>query len=208
MKKRTKRKFVCVSPNIGEKYGKLTVKNIFPMNGRGELSGKLLAECICDCGNNKITRVAYLKSGHTRSCGCLTKERKFDFEKLNANNPKHINKMQDPKLGSAMTVYKASYSDENISFEEFLKLSQLDCAYCGKPPSNRINPYANNEKYSIERRKNGWFIYNGLDKIDNDKGHSIDNVVPCCINCNRAKCKRGREEFLEWVKRVYDRCCS
>ena len=28
----------------------------------------------------------------------------------------------------------------------------------------------------------------GLDRIDNSRGYSVDNVVPCCGNCNRIKC--------------------
>lgn len=30
--------------------------------------------CKCDCGNEAIVRGNYLRSGHTKSCGCLAKE--------------------------------------------------------------------------------------------------------------------------------------
>ena len=32
-------------------------------------------ECVCDCGNTKIASGARLRSGHTKSCGCLSREK-------------------------------------------------------------------------------------------------------------------------------------
>lgn len=38
-----------------------------------------------------------------------------------------------------------------------------------------------------------WFLHSlplfgaGLDRIDNSKGYSIDNVLPCCTDCNRIR---------------------
>lgn len=55
----------------GEKFGLLTVID------KGEPyikpSGKKISTwiCKCDCGNQIIVRTEYLRSGHTRSCGCL-----------------------------------------------------------------------------------------------------------------------------------------
>ena len=55
---------------IGQKFGRLTV--IGP--AEPSLSGKPRWKCRCDCG--KITRpyTQDLRSGHTKSCGCLQKE--------------------------------------------------------------------------------------------------------------------------------------
>jgi len=36
------------------------------------------------------------------------------------------------------------------------------------------------------------------------KGYTIDNVVPCCTACNRAKWARTVEEFLGWIVQVYE----
>jgi hypothetical protein len=27
----------------------------------------------------------------------------------------------------------------------------------------------------------------GCDRLDNDKGHTKDNVVPCCVSCNTVR---------------------
>lgn len=36
---------------------------------------KVVWECLCDCGNTSFVTTRELKSGHTKSCGCLKKER-------------------------------------------------------------------------------------------------------------------------------------
>lgn len=39
----------------------------------------------------------------------------------------------------------------------------------------------------------------GCDRIDNDKSHTEDNVVPCCGECNK---KRGTMEYNEFVNKM------
>ena len=52
-----------------EKYGKLTVVSDAYKNPKG-----WLVKCVCDCGKTKEAYLYKLKSGHTKSCGCLRKE--------------------------------------------------------------------------------------------------------------------------------------
>ena len=37
----------------------------------------------------------------------------------------------------------------------------------------------------------------GCDRIDNDKPHTMDNVVPCCEKCNK---KRGKKTYEDFIK--------
>jgi hypothetical protein len=50
-----------------EKYNKLTVLGYC---GKDKF-GKKKVECVCDCGNKYIGVLSAIKSGNTKSCGCL-----------------------------------------------------------------------------------------------------------------------------------------
>jgi len=42
----------------------------------------------------------------------------------------------------------------------------------------------------------------GVDRVDNTKGYTKENCVPCCKICNRLKSDLTKEEFEEYQKRV------
>ena len=42
----------------------------------------------------------------------------------------------------------------------------------------------------------------GLDRIDNSKPHTIDNVVPCCTAHNRQRGRKSFEEFCELIQKM------
>lgn len=54
----------------GKKFNKLTVLGLGERNSCGQLQW----ECRCDCGNIVFATTTYLKSGHTKSCGCLNRK--------------------------------------------------------------------------------------------------------------------------------------
>lgn len=64
-----------------------------------------------------------------------------------------------------------------------------------------------NSKNTTERKAEGTFVYNGLDRIDNALGHSVENVVTCCWRCNKAKGEMSQREFLNWIATVYTLHC-
>uniref|UniRef100_A0A6M3JM96 Putative HNH endonuclease n=1 Tax=viral metagenome TaxID=1070528 RepID=A0A6M3JM96_9ZZZZ len=57
------------TPMIGFKFGRLTV-----LEDSGKKRGEFTYKCLCDCGNIKIITGASLRSGNSKSCGCLKKE--------------------------------------------------------------------------------------------------------------------------------------
>jgi len=66
---------------IGEKFGRLTVIGKIKAGDTKDYKTRYI--CVCDCNNKNIIKVpSYkLKSGHTKSCGCLAKERIIKFNK-------------------------------------------------------------------------------------------------------------------------------
>lgn len=71
----------------------------------------------------------------------------------------------------------------NIDFDFFCELSLKPCYYCGVSGSSKLN-------------YNGFDLhYNGLDRIDNSKGYTSQNIRTCCKFCNAL---RGRIPAKVW----------
>lgn len=77
-----------------------------------------------------------------------------------------------------------------ITHEQCADIMQGDCFYCGSTPNNtRSDP-------SYKGKTNTEYLYNGIDRIDNNIGYELSNIVPCCFYCNRAK---GEISVSEWL---------
>lgn len=61
-----------MTPRIGRVFGRLTVKAFIGGNYRHDGSKRYL--CTCSCGNTKDVSWNSLRSGSTKSCGCLAAE--------------------------------------------------------------------------------------------------------------------------------------
>jgi len=197
-------KHVPSEKSIGQKFGKLLVIEILQTTD-GAKHKK--ARCICDCGNEKIVTVNRLRTGNTISCGCARKELCAKISKISVEKGIISGRIKTPEMATAKIVYCNRYIDGNLTFEQFLELSQQNCFYCGKEPSNTTNYYSYksaNNRYSKERQLLGNFTYNGLDRIDSNKLHNLDNVVPCCLPCNKAKLDRNINDFIKWIDVTYD----
>lgn len=81
----------------------------------------------------------------------------------------------------------------DITKEEFRVLTQLNCFYCNKSP----------ESVAQRRNANGCYRYNGLDRLDSSKGYVLDNIVPCCKDCNIAKRDIDVVDFLAMIERIH-----
>ena len=87
------------------------------------------------------------------------------------------------------------FIEVTLTFDEWKGLTFSDCHYCGQPPSN----FKRIVRAVIESRI---FHYGGIDRMDNDRGYHRDNVVPCCIKCNRLKGKRHYSEFVSHTRKM------
>ncbi len=163
-----------------QRFGKLVVVNrVDNKNGRAAFL------CKCDCGEFREVPSKNLKNGDARSCGCS--RRKYH-----------------PSESSAKLVYRAKYSDGDLSFEDFMKLSALNCHYCNLPPSNNRNMFLTTKTNTEFSLTNGNFNYNGLDRIDSNFPHNFNNLVPACSMCNKAKSDMAVEEFKKFIFKSYN----
>jgi hypothetical protein len=80
--------------------------------------------------------------------------------------------------------------ENRITIDDYARTSRERCLYCGSPPTNRTK----------------WpgtvILYNGVDRIDNAKPYTVDNIAACCKLCNAMKSGLPTKKFLEHVHRI------
>jgi hypothetical protein len=183
-----------VSLKPGQKFNRLTIISY---------QGNSRWLCQCDCGQTAIVGTRHLKSGNTKSCGCLKSEVNSEPTKLRKFTSS--NKKFEPHITTARRRWKSClYQDRecNLTFEQWFQLVQQNCFYCGIEPFNRYNYFEKKKNASREARDNGYFTSHGLDRIDSSKPHTLDNVVPCCFPCNGVKSNRPLQDFYQHVNKM------
>jgi hypothetical protein len=92
----------------------------------------------------------------------------------------------------------AKWSDQTveIAYEQFLSLiSKSVCHYCHAPVTRtKFNPAGTKRNGGTRKAHNAYY----LDRKDNAKGYTIDNLVTCCTRCNYAK--GDRFTYEEWFE--------
>ena len=120
------------------------------------------------------------KNKHARTVKDYHKNKEKRKDKL-----KKIKKEYDISLNGKYNSYKNSANSRSLIFnltrEDFNLYWQESCWYCKR------------EILTI-----------GLDRVDNSKGYTLDNIVSCCESCNRAKLAQTVEEFLLMCKLIYE----
>jgi len=163
----------------GNRYGKIKVVKF---GGRNK-HGQVLWECACDCGNVSYPTGCRLRRGLVKSCGCTVRKPRL---------PKG-----QPAFNRAFDGMKRSAKKRNhewkLTKEQVIELVDKDCFYCGAPPSNIAKPPGNSK---------GTYAYNGIDRVDNNKGYLITNVVTSCFFCNRAKQDKSVPDFFNWIRQI------
>lgn len=167
----------------GQKFGRLTV-----IRHHSREKGY---ECKCDCGNTTIARTWALKTGRHESCGCLMREKVAARTRLPDNLTQKNNLYRKYKAAAKRRGYEFT-----LSKKEFINLIEQNCAYCGTSPCTTEKSYI--YKYNHED-----YYYNGVDRIDNSIGYTSSNCTTACKFCNNSKNTLSKNEFLEYIKKIY-----
>lgn len=75
----------------------------------------------------------------------------------------------------------------DLTSEQFAKIIQQPCVY--HPEHTRSEIAYRGKKY----------LRVGLDRLNNDEGYVIGNVLPACSDCNVARMDKTFDEFLSWL---------
>jgi hypothetical protein len=166
----------------GKRFGRLIANYDTKKRNHGK-TGNAIWNCTCNCGK-EVEVVSYsLINGDTQSCGCYHKEKVSLQEKESL-----INRLLYQYKRNA----KTRCLEFSLSKEQFVQLVSSDCTYCGTKP-NTLFTYS----HCI-----GKLVYNGIDRINNNIGYTINNSKPCCKKCNFIKRRMTMEEFQKKIKNI------
>ncbi len=173
------------------RFGRLVV-----ISDTGKIKhGKVIWNCICDCGKNHTVMSSYLLNGTTSSCGCKGRREFLDGMK---EDIKYEKKAGESGFRSLLSNYKKDANAKNKPFEipeeEFIKIVKENCYICGKNPAQKISSGSSRS----------CFTYNGIDRIDNTVGYKKDNCNSCCRRCNIAKKDMSLNEFKDFITKAYE----
>lgn len=105
--------------------------------------------------------------------------RKANVVTIRKNARKYASKfrLENPEL-VAYRAYRVEAKRRSLDFKldygQFKNFFGQPCHYCGLVNTK-----------------------NGLDRVDNDLGYILENVVSCCIQCNRMKMDYTVDEFIQ-----------
>jgi hypothetical protein len=163
---------------IGRRFGRLLITEFAYQS-----DFKHFWTCKCDCGNTIICHTGSLTKAQGKgrtSCGCAPR-----------NNPPTV----ETQIKRVFYNYCKNAKLRNLEFaltiEDFYALSQKPCYYCGTEKSNCSSTT------SVK------FLYNGLDRVDNSIGYTLDNCVSCCRQCNCSKLAYSEQQFRDWIGTAY-----
>lgn len=172
---------------VGSRFGRWTV--VAPVAQRSR-NGNAKSLCICDCGTQSIVINGSLRRGTSSSCGCYARERTSLCwgKRLPFGEAARREILRSLKRNAHARNKPFAISDEYIN-----ELFNGPCHWCGR--------YAVNE-FSRRNGKTGSFRYNGIDRLDNNHGYIIGNVVSCCGPCNIAKHDMSAADFVTMCKLI------
>lgn len=167
----------------GKRFGDITVierSDTYRAAGRKHF----LYRCLCHvCGNEFLSDIGKIHRGI--SCGCVPQGARLP------RGESGFNRLWDEYVRGA----KNRKIDWQLSRDEFRSLVTQPCHYCGKPPSSTKSNNTRPTKWSQ-------FLYNGIDRIENEVGYIVENTVPCCSECNFAKATMSYQSFIEMAIRI------
>lgn len=129
----------------------------------------------CDCGIMKAIRPnkVFKKTNPTKTCGCW---------RTGNNALKKL--IRSYKKGARIRGL-----EWNLSEDDFLKITSEICFYCKSIPEKKI-------KSTYDE-----FTYNGIDRKNNKIGYILENCLPCCTLCNKAKRDLDYDLFISWINK-------
>lgn len=158
--------------------------------------------CECVCGTVKSIRASSISQGRTLSCGCYMREQ----QRKPRAAQKRRKSARERGIEEVWFAYKKQARDRQLDWEldkqTFKSFLFAPCLYCGTVGSNQFS----RTRVKRTHRYTARLRYNGIDRLDSDRGYTDTNCVTSCSTCNYAKGTRSYDEFVNWLARASAYC--
>lgn len=144
--------------------------------------------CLCDCGKQINVLGCSLKSGATRSCGCLSRESLW----------KGFGEISGTYWGRCKSGAKNRGIPFNLNIEDAWEKFLSQDRKCSL--SGRLLVF--NPQYCNPRSKEKEWQTASLDRIDSLKGYEINNIQWVHTYVNYMKCDIDQDEFIQFCKEI------
>lgn len=172
---------------VGKKYSNLLVLEMIKT-----APGKdTMCKCICDCGNEIIANSFDIRSGHTKSCGCLKHQPSKRIEDLSTSKFGLLKPlyMLDSKNKKTLWMCKCDCGNEVIAYASNLKNGHAKSCGCLKLKAKGMS------------NKRIYTIYKGMLRRcynTNDRGYKNYGAKGVII-CDQWLGEDGLYNFIEWA---------
>jgi hypothetical protein len=174
---------------VGLRFGKLSV-----IAATESEKNRARWVCQCDCGNKCVATGKTLREGKKQSCGCIKRAQSQEWIKT-------LCKRNELSFGEAScnhlySIYRLNAKKRNfeytITIDDFRTLTSKECYYCGELPQYAHDGVTCSTPY----------VYNGIDRVDNLIGYTLENCVTCCRICNWMKRTQSQSDFIEKCAKI------
>lgn len=119
---------MAVINEVGNVYGYLTVIE----RAENSKDGQARWKCKCKCGNETIVLGKHLRSGNTKSCGCLRKEKPGMRKNLTGQRFGRLLVLGEPQIGNKSgTIWKCLCDCGTICYKTSAHLVHGNTTSCG-----------------------------------------------------------------------------
>lgn len=130
---------------------------------------------LCKCGKMKTFSKNLLSKGGVK-CSCINFRDNI------------LNKIELVLFKKYIYNAKKRNYQFLLNQSQFKKLIYQNCHFCGTEPKQEFKEIK----------------YNGIDRLEPNKGYIETNVFTCCFRCNRAKSNMSFPEFDRWMEKLVE----
>ena len=138
----------------------------------------------CKCGEEEVVTADLLYRELKNACRKCSRERVKVLNTVPGQGAVWNRIVRNYRKGALVRGHEMSISPERL-----IEICHQNCYYCGTAPI-----------YS-----KGYGVYmTGVDRVDNTKGYTDENVVPCCKTCNIMKGTMTKDDFIAHINNIHN----